>query len=85
MADKQYTYEEVKKHLDNQSSWIVIHNSVYDVTAFLNEVIKGCLEWRRLLRRTFLIVSRFFLRLYSSFFKEINNRDDVTKHISAEI
>lgn len=38
MATKQYAYEEVKKHLDSSSTWIVIHNNVYDVTAFLNEV-----------------------------------------------
>lgn len=35
---KQYTTEEVKKHNDNQSTWIVIHNNIFDVTAFLNEV-----------------------------------------------
>jgi len=34
---KQYTREEVKKHHDNQSSWIIIHNSIFDVTQFLNE------------------------------------------------
>jgi len=34
---KQYTREEVKKHHDNQGAWIVIHNNIYDVTAFLNE------------------------------------------------
>lgn len=37
---KQYKREDVKKHNDNQSSWIVIHNNIYDVTAFLNEVGK---------------------------------------------
>lgn len=35
--EKQYTLEEVKKHNDNKSSWIVIHNNVYDVTKFLND------------------------------------------------
>lgn len=37
MATKQYTREEVKKHNDNQSTWIVIHNNIFDVTPFLNE------------------------------------------------
>ncbi|CAG9857337.1 unnamed protein product [Phyllotreta striolata] len=32
-----YTLAEVKKHNDNKSTWIVIHNNIYDVTAFLNE------------------------------------------------
>ncbi|KAF5276226.1 hypothetical protein FQR65_LT04031 [Abscondita terminalis] len=34
---KQYRREEVKQYNDNQKSWIIIHNSVYDVTPFLNE------------------------------------------------
>lgn len=34
---KQFTKEEVKKHNNNQSSWLVIHNTVYDITEFLNE------------------------------------------------
>ncbi|RZC33114.1 cytochrome b5 [Asbolus verrucosus] len=33
----EYSFADVKKHNDNQSTWIVIHNNVYDVTAFLNE------------------------------------------------
>ncbi|EEZ98523.1 cytochrome b5 [Tribolium castaneum] len=33
----QYSFADVKKHNDNQSTWIVIHNNVYDVTEFLNE------------------------------------------------
>ncbi|KAF5278598.1 hypothetical protein FQA39_LY00640 [Lamprigera yunnana] len=34
---KLYTREEIKQHNDVDCSWIVIHNNVYDVTAFLNE------------------------------------------------
>lgn len=34
---KQYTLAEVKSHNDNKSTWIVIHNNIYDVTPFLNE------------------------------------------------
>ncbi|CAG9830563.1 unnamed protein product [Diabrotica balteata] len=33
----QYSLADVKKHNDNKSTWIVIHNNVYDVTPFLNE------------------------------------------------
>lgn len=36
--DKTYSLAEVAKHNSNQSTWIVIHNNIYDVTAFLNEV-----------------------------------------------
>lgn len=32
-----YSLEEVKKHNDNSSCWLVIHNNIYDVTKFLNE------------------------------------------------
>lgn len=35
---KTYSLEEISKHNSNQSSWIVIHNNIYDVTKFLNEV-----------------------------------------------
>lgn len=34
---KQYTLKEVSEHKDNRSTWLVIHNNVYDVTPFLNE------------------------------------------------
>ena len=35
---KVYRFEEVKEHKDVKSAWIVIHNKVYDVTKFLEEV-----------------------------------------------
>ena len=35
---KKYTLEEVKKHNQAGSSWLVIDNKVYDVTKFLDEV-----------------------------------------------
>lgn len=35
---KLFTLAEVAKHKTNNDVWLVIHNSVYDVTAFLNEV-----------------------------------------------
>jgi len=34
---KKYTLAEVKEHKDSRSSWIVIHDIVYDVTKFLEE------------------------------------------------
>ncbi|KAJ8934391.1 hypothetical protein NQ314_013432, partial [Rhamnusium bicolor] len=33
----QYSLADIKKHNDNRSTWIVIHNNIYDVTEFLNE------------------------------------------------
>lgn len=35
---KTYSSAEIAKHNSNQSTWIVIHNNIFDVTAFLNEV-----------------------------------------------
>ncbi|XP_075227917.1 cytochrome b5 isoform X2 [Lycorma delicatula] len=32
-----YRLEEVKKNNDSKNTWIIIHNSVYNVTDFLNE------------------------------------------------
>ncbi|CAO1430269.1 unnamed protein product [Diamesa serratosioi] len=34
---KLYSLAEVGKHNSNRSSWITIHNDVFDVTQFLNE------------------------------------------------
>lgn len=41
MADsKTFTLEEVAEHNEKKSVWLVIHDSVYDVTPFLDEVIE---------------------------------------------
>ncbi|XP_053324339.1 cytochrome b5 [Spea bombifrons] len=43
MADKDqkdvvyYTLDEIQKHNHSKSTWIIIHNKVYDVTKFLEE------------------------------------------------
>lgn len=37
-AEKTYTRAEVAKHNTNKDTWLLIHNNIYDVTAFLNEV-----------------------------------------------
>ncbi|XP_053596968.1 cytochrome b5 isoform X2 [Microplitis demolitor] len=34
---KFYTRAEVAKHNDSKSTWFIIHNSIYDVSKFLNE------------------------------------------------
>ncbi|XP_071091535.1 cytochrome b5-like [Haliotis cracherodii] len=34
---KTYRLSEVKQHKDSKSTWLVIHNQVYDVTKFLEE------------------------------------------------
>ncbi|XP_046734900.1 cytochrome b5 isoform X2 [Diprion similis] len=34
---KLYSRAEVAKHNHSEDTWIIIHNKVYDVTAFLNE------------------------------------------------
>ncbi|GLG99477.1 Cytochrome b5 [Gryllus bimaculatus] len=34
---KLFTREEVKSKNDSKTAWIIIHNSVYNVTEFLNE------------------------------------------------
>lgn len=35
---KEYSLSQVKKHNNNQGAWVVIHNEIFDVTSFLNEV-----------------------------------------------
>ncbi|XP_066156562.1 cytochrome b5-like isoform X2 [Euwallacea fornicatus] len=34
---QEYSFEEIKKHNNKNSTWFVINNDVYDVTEFLNE------------------------------------------------
>jgi cytochrome b involved in lipid metabolism len=36
-AVKKYSLKEVEKHKDKNSTWLVIHDNVYDVTKFLEE------------------------------------------------
>lgn len=36
-STKTYTLAQVREHNDSKSSWLIIHNEVYDVTQFLNE------------------------------------------------
>ena len=35
---KVFTYEEVKTHNSSESLWVIIHDKVYDVTKFKEEV-----------------------------------------------
>lgn len=35
---KKYSLAEVAKRNTNEEAWIVIHNNIYNVTEFLNEV-----------------------------------------------
>lgn len=39
LSYRLFTRAEVAKHNDSKEPWIIIHDSVYDVTKFLNEVI----------------------------------------------
>lgn len=34
---KYYTLEEIQKHNDNKSTWVILHHKVYDLTKFLEE------------------------------------------------
>ena len=34
-------WEEIKKHKSSSSLWIVVHNNIYDVTKFMEEVSHG--------------------------------------------
>lgn len=35
---RYYRLEEVQKHNNSQSTWIIVHNRIYDITKFLDEV-----------------------------------------------
>ena len=40
---RYYRLEEVQKHNNSQSSWIIGHHRIYDITKFLDEVCAR--EW----------------------------------------
>ena len=35
---RTYTWDEIKEHQSSESLWIVVHDKVYDVTEFMEEV-----------------------------------------------
>lgn len=37
MSDREIRLEELKKHTDMSSLWLLIHDVVYDITSFANE------------------------------------------------
>lgn len=37
-AVKYYTLEEIQKHKDSKSTWVILRHKVYDLTRFLEEV-----------------------------------------------
>lgn len=44
MADNKASWEEVKEHKSKSKGvWVVIHNKVYDVTQFMDDVSLWCL------------------------------------------
>ena len=43
-ATNKISLEEVKKHNAAGSSWLIIHNQVFDVTKFLDEVCEHVLQ-----------------------------------------
>lgn len=41
---KTFTLAEIEKHNEKNSAWLLIHNAVYDVTKFMEEV-SDCYEF----------------------------------------
>ena len=39
----KYSWEEVAKHNTSESLWLVVHDKVYDITEFMEEVSLGWL------------------------------------------
>ena len=60
----EYTLEEVAKHKTPESLWLVIHDKVYDVTKFTEEVRKSIAYSARQTRPTTLFICPVFLPRY---------------------
>lgn len=37
-GEKYYTLEEIRAHNTSKETWVIIHDKVYDITSFLEEV-----------------------------------------------
>lgn len=65
----KFTRAEVSQHNNLKETWIIIHNNVYDVTNFLNEVLSllrsTTLPHPYLSSRFFFLISFFFIHLRS--------------------
>jgi hypothetical protein len=57
-----YRRDEVAKKNNSQGAWIVIHNSVYNVTEFLNEVSISCILFYMLVFFANCLQETIFLR-----------------------
>ncbi len=42
--EKTFSWEEVNKHNNSESLWLVVHDIVYDVTKFMEEVSALCVD-----------------------------------------
>lgn len=72
---KTYSLAEVAKHNSNKSVWFVIHNNIYDVTEFLNEVRdvrRVHMEIKQVMHKLLLIFF-FCLIIIRSEFSQIPN------------
>ncbi|KPM09483.1 cytochrome B5-like protein [Sarcoptes scabiei] len=67
MADsKTFTLEEVSEHNEKKSVWLVIHDSVYDVTPFLDEEDRA--KTKKIKFRQAIIDEAIFLSFDVEFF-----------------
>lgn len=44
---KYYTLEEIRQHNASSDTWLIIHDKVYDITSFLEEVRNAQLQQGR--------------------------------------
>lgn len=72
MANKLYSMEDVKKNCENNQTWVVINNSIYNVTEFLNEVREYVISF--VVSNNFVVsFENIFLYAYSHYHKITSN------------
>ena len=76
-SSKVYTMEEISKHTAPDSCWFVIHDKVYDVSKFLDEVRRGreLLYYLVMLLDLPLLVVLYFLKVISRVLGGSTGRD----------
>lgn len=54
---KYYTLEEIRQHNASSDTWLIIHDKVYDITSFLEEVRNA--PWQQGRRLALLRIARY--------------------------
>lgn len=74
---KYYTLEEIRQHNASSDTWLVIHDKVYDVTSFLEEVRRAQMRQGR--RPSIIAIAPYFRIILSQTCAYLTSHPGITK------